>query len=202
MNSQEGNLPKMETTKAEKGEGMKNLIITVAMGLSVALAAGAAFGGEHGSHDSRVHAEAGQYESKVYGTIRSLPHGMVGIWDVNGREINVSKTTLIKEKHGKAELGAYVEVKGISSGNTLNAYKVEVKRDRKEVRKMRGTIESLSTGKDGKWIVNGEEIQINKDTFIKEKHGRAVVGAYVEVEGISSGNALSARKIEVKRARQ
>ena len=181
---------------------MKNVIITVAMGLVVALATGAAFGGEHGRHDSRLYAEAGQSESKIYGTIRNLPSGMIGIWDVNGKQINVTKATLIKEKHGKAEVGAFVEVEGTYGGKTLNASKIEVKRDGREAHKIRGTIERVPASKDGIWIVNGVEILVSKDTVINEKHGKAEVGASVEVEGTYSGNSLAAREIEVKRTKR
>lgn len=112
---------------------MKNVIITMAVGLYVVLlSAGVVFASGAERHDERRHAQTDQYESKIYGTIQSLPAGMIGIWNVNGREISVTKTTRIKEKYGKAEVGAYVEVEGTASGNTLNAYKVEVKRDRTE----------------------------------------------------------------------
>lgn len=181
---------------------MKNFITIVAMGLFVALAAGTAFAGEHGRHDGREYERSGQYESTIYGTVRNLPSGMIGVWNVNGREVNVTKATLIKEKHGKAEVGAYVEVEGTFSGKMLNAHKVEVKRDGREAQKIRGTVEKLPAGKDGRWIVNGEEILVSGDTVIREKHGKAEVGAYVEVEGRRVGNTLSARKIEVKRGKQ
>jgi len=177
---------------------MKNVIIVVAMGFYMALAAGLVFAGGHG-RDGRMYAQAGQYESKIYGTIQTVPSGMVGIWNVNGREINVTKNTSIKEKYGRAEVGAFVEVEGISNGNTLNANKIEVKRDSREVRSIHGTIERVATDINGTWVVNGQEILVSKDTRIKEKHGRAIVGAYVEIEGVPSGKAFSARKIEVKR---
>lgn len=105
---------------------MKTLIITMVMGLNMALATAAAFASGGERHDSRNHDE--QYESKVYGTIKSLPNGAIGTWNVNGRDVVVTNSTFIKEKHGKAEVGAYVEVEGMSSGNALTARKIEVKR--------------------------------------------------------------------------
>ncbi len=186
----------------EKEECMKNMIVTVTMGMCLTLATGAAFASGQENHDGKKFEQADRHESKIYGTVQAIPNGSVGIWTVNGREINVTKSTNIKEKHGKAEVGSYVEVNGSFSGNTLHAYKIEVKRDSREIRKIRGTIESSSTGTNGTWIVNGEKILLNQDTFIREKHGRAVVGAYVEVEGVSSGNGFSARNIEVKRAKR
>jgi hypothetical protein len=107
---------------------MKTFITTVAMGLSMVLATGTAFASADERHERSGHEHADQYESKIYGTVRSLPGGTIGTWNVNGREVNVTKETFIKERHGKAAVGAYVEVEGISSGNALVARKVEVKR--------------------------------------------------------------------------
>lgn len=196
-------MEKARPESPEQEESMKNFITTVALGLFVALAAGAAFAGEYGRHEGKEYDErAGQYDSTIYGTVRSLPGGMIGVWNVNGREVNVTKATLIKEKYGKAAVGAYVEVEGTLNGKVLKAHKVEVKRDGREERKILGTIETLAAGKDGKWIVNGEEILVSRDTVIKEKHGKAEVGAYVEVEGRRVGTTFSARKIEVKRGKR
>jgi hypothetical protein len=64
--------------------------------------------------------------------------------------------------------------------------------------KIYGTVEKLSQEVPGAWIVDGKEILVTKDTFIKEDHGRPAVGAYVEVEGSYSGSTFIARKIEIK----
>ncbi len=109
---------------------MKTLITTVAMGLSMVLATGAAFASGDEHRDGRTHEHSDQYESKLYGTVRSLPDDRIGTWNVNGREVNVTKDTFIRERHGTAAVGAYVEVEGISSGNALAARKIEVKRAR------------------------------------------------------------------------
>jgi hypothetical protein len=178
---------------------MKPLMTIVAMGLSMAVATGTAFASGDEHHDSRSREHAERAESKIYGTVKSLPGGLIGIWHVNGREVKVTQNTLIREKHGKAAVGAYVEAEGSLDGNVLNATRIEVKRDSRESRKLHGTIESL--GKDGSLMVNGEKVLVNKDTLVREKHGKTVVGAYVEVEGVSSGNAIAASKIEVKRQR-
>ncbi len=102
-------------------------MLVVAAALSFALTAGTSPAGEHGrsAGDSR---QAGDYESKIYGTVERLPQGEVGIWIVNGREIVVTRDTRIKEKHGKAEAGAYVEVEGNVTGNTFTAHEIKVKR--------------------------------------------------------------------------
>jgi hypothetical protein len=64
--------------------------------------------------------------------------------------------------------------------------------------KIYGTVEKLSQEVPGAWIVDGKEILVTKDTFIKEDHGRPAVGAYVEIEGSYSGSTFIARKIEIK----
>jgi hypothetical protein len=64
--------------------------------------------------------------------------------------------------------------------------------------KIYGTVEKLPQEVPGAWIVDGKEILVTKDTFIKEDHGRPAVGAYVEIEGSYSGTTFIARKIEIK----
>jgi len=49
-------------------------------------------------------------------------------------------------------------------------------------------------------MVNGVEVSVTRNTIIKEKQGKAEVGAYVEVEGSYSENKLVAHEIKVKRA--
>lgn len=116
---------------------MKNFITTMAKGLIAAF--------------EREYAEAGQYKRTISGTVRSLPEGMAGIWDVDGREVNVPKGTFIKADHGKIEVGASVEVEGTLSGKTLNAYRIAVTRGATEAQKIRGAVDTLPVGKNGKW---------------------------------------------------
>ncbi|ABB31265.1 hypothetical protein GeomeDRAFT_1815 [Geobacter metallireducens RCH3] len=116
---------------------MKNFITTMAKELIAAF--------------EREYAEAEQYKSTVSGTVRSLPEGMTGIWDVDGREVNVPKGTFIKADHGKAEVGASVEVEGTLSGKTLNAYRIAVTRGATEAQKIRGAVDKLPVGKYEKW---------------------------------------------------
>ncbi len=181
---------------------MKTTLTMLTIWLAVTLSGSPVSAGERERHEDRVHGRAEQYESKIYGTIQRLPKGLLGIWEVNGREIAVTDATLIREKHGKVEEGAFVEVRGAYSGKTFTASVIEVKKDRKESQEFYGTVERLSTGNDGTWIVNGKAILVTGDTRIKEKRGKAEVGAYVKVEGSYSGKSLVAREIEVKRPRQ
>ena len=68
--------------------------------------------------------------------------------------------------------------------------------------KFYGTVEKLPQGMVGTWVINKRDIAITKETRISERHGKAAPGAYVEVEGINTGNAFTAHKIEVKRSKR
>lgn len=109
-------------------------IIAVVALLSMSFAAGAALAGDHEGRRAGEYRERGDYESKIYGIVEKMPQDLVGIWVVNGREVVVTKDTRIKEKHGKAEAGAYVEVEGNTTGKTFTAYEVEVKRSKQSGR--------------------------------------------------------------------
>ncbi len=155
--------------------------------------------------------ERKRIEVKVYGAIDSMPNaGLTGKWVVGGRQVEVTDRTRIKEKHGRADIGRYVEVEGFRDGNILVAYEVEVERNReyrsdrnREEVKMYGTVEAMPQGTlNGVWRVNGRDITVDRSTRIKEKYGKIEVGAYVEVEGNYSGNNFIAYKIESERSRR
>lgn len=82
-----------------------------------------------GDHAAR---ETGRYESKFYGIVDDLPQDRIGVWVVNGRQIVVTRDTRIKEKHGRPEPGAYVEVEGSNTGTTFTASEIAVKRAKTE----------------------------------------------------------------------
>jgi hypothetical protein len=68
--------------------------------------------------------------------------------------------------------------------------------------KFYGTVEKLPEGMVGTWVINKRDIAITKETRISERHGKAAQGAYVEVEGVNTGNTFTAHKIEVKRSKR
>lgn len=107
---------------------MKTLSAVLAMGLAIVLTTGTASASEYERREGREHKRHERYESKIYGTVEKLPKGFIGTWVVNGKEVLVTKDTFIEEEHGKAAVGAYVEVKGSYDGKIFTAYKIEVKR--------------------------------------------------------------------------
>jgi hypothetical protein len=96
---------------------------------SLFVAAGA-LADDHDGYRAGDKHQDNEYESKIYGIVEKLPQDLVGAWVVNKREIAVTKDTRIREKHGKVEVGAYVEVEGNIIGKTFTAYEVKVKRSK------------------------------------------------------------------------
>jgi hypothetical protein len=151
--------------------------------------------------------ERSREEIKIYGVIDSMPSsGFTGKWVVDGRDVEVTDRTRIKEKYDRAAVGRYVEVEGYRNGNVLVAYEIEVERNREhrsdrrgEESKLYGTVEAMPQGGlDGIWRINGRDITVDRNTRIKEKHSRVAVGVYVEVEGRSLDNSFIAYEIETK----
>ena len=65
-----------------------------------------------------------------------------------------------------------------------------------------GTVEKAPLGKIGTWVIGKRDIAVTRETRINERHGKAVPGAYVEVEGMNIGKAFTAHKLEVKRSKR
>jgi hypothetical protein len=79
-------------------------------------------------HHGHRKSQQNRDEFKIYGTIEQIADNGVGIWIIDGRKINVTAETKIKEQHGKAAIGAYVKVEGYYQDKTYNAYEVEIKK--------------------------------------------------------------------------
>ncbi len=89
-------------------------------------------------------------------------------------------------------------VLALSAGNALSS---DHKEHHASSAKFYGTVEAMpKDGFEGKWIIDGREIIVTKDTFIEEKYGKAAPGVYVEVKGNRSGNTIIAYEIEIKRS--
>ena len=65
-----------------------------------------------------------------------------------------------------------------------------------------GTVEKAPQGNVGTWVISKRAIAVTRETRISERHGKAVPGAYVEVEGMNTGKAFNAHRIEVKRSKR
>ena len=67
------------------------------------------------------------YGDKHHGIVVEMPEKKIGIWNVTGERIEVTKDTEIDESQGKAEVGAFVEVTGKEQTNYFSAQRIEVK---------------------------------------------------------------------------
>ncbi|MCI5159397.1 MAG: hypothetical protein D3906_13385, partial [Candidatus Electrothrix sp. AUS1_2] len=66
--------------------------------------------------------------SKFYGTVEALPEkGLNGLWKIDGREVEVTPDTRIKEEYARLAVGSSVEVEGLRTDTGFVAYEIEVK---------------------------------------------------------------------------
>ncbi len=94
--------------------------------VSLSMAAGSASAEETRNEENLP----GRYKSLIYGVVEKTPLGNVGNWVINKRDVTVTKETRFTEKHGKAVVGAYVEVEGENTAMSFTASKIEVKRSK------------------------------------------------------------------------
>lgn len=109
---------------------MKTVTAVLAAGVALIVMTGTTLGSEHERREGTGYERHKRYESKRYGTVDKIPGAGLGIWIINGKEVLVTKDTFIKEEHGKAAVGAYVEVTGGTDGKTFHASEIEIKRAR------------------------------------------------------------------------
>jgi hypothetical protein len=65
-------------------------------------------------------------QQKFYGVVQTMPEQGY----VDGKTVNVTKDTKIKEKHGKLAVGAYVEVEGVTFEGKFIASELETEKKR------------------------------------------------------------------------
>ncbi len=144
---------------------------------------------------------------KFYGTVQSMPAGMYGAWIVDGRTVNVTPATRIKQKYGPITVGSYVEVKGwLQASGAVDATKVEGKRgsggspNPGGYVKFYGTVQSMPAGLYGTWVVDGRVVNVSPSTVIRQKYGPIGVGSRVEVKGYQQADgSVNATQVEGKR---
>ena len=144
----------------------------------------------------------------VFGLVVSLPGGTppIGDWNIAGRTVRVTSSTLLNAQGGVFAVGAYVEAQGTANTDgSLAATKIEL---RKAVppagalpASFQGTVELLSSapGWIGNWRVGGKAVVVTGTTTIDQERGTLAMGALVEVHGVSrlDGSVLADR-IEVE----
>ncbi len=126
------------------------------------------------------------------GTVESLPAGgLIGAWVVDGRTVEVSQHTRIKQENGPIVVGSRVEVEGWKlEDGTIQARKIESKdgnnddEDHGAKVEFTGHIVSFPQDLIGEWTIDDETVIATEATLFKQKDGPFEVGALVQVKGV------------------
>ncbi len=135
----------------------------------------------------------------VVGTIEALPAGgVIGLWTVDGRSINVTDATELKTKHGDFAVGVRVKVHGRQGQDgAITASKIE-SLPLPEIH-FKGHIVSQPAGSIGEWTIGEKQVVTNEQTDLRDKHGPLIVGTLVKVKGvIQPDGTVLAREIETQ----
>ncbi|HQR31371.1 MAG TPA: DUF5666 domain-containing protein [Blastocatellia bacterium] len=138
--------------------------------------------------------------------------GFIGDWKVGERTVHVGVQTKVDESKAKVTVGALVEVVGTQRADrSIDATSIVVKdnvpggpisyvRFFGSLTKLPDVSIQIGNGRAGDWIVGGKTVHVEPRTRINEEHGRAAVGAYLEVEGNQRADgSVDAAEITVER---
>lgn len=145
------------------------------------------------------------------GVVEALPDsGLIGVWTVSNRKVQVTADTEINQEHGAVAVGAYVQVKGVlGADGVVKARSIEVKAKPPVgggvSARFHGPVASMTTPTDGKYDITvkvGDNdvrlVHVGPRTRVE---GTLAVGKTVEVKGIRQADAsVDALSIEVQGA--
>ncbi|NOZ71780.1 MAG: hypothetical protein GXP38_07680, partial [Chloroflexi bacterium] len=135
--------------------------------------------------------------SEFQGVINQIAENL---WTIDSYQVRVDASTDIDEEHGRAEVGALVEVKAVhEEDGSLFAMRIKVQTSREdadETIEFGGFIQAMEANQ---WLINGITFQVDANTVIDEHEGPAVVGALVEGKALrQSDGSLYAYHIKVE----
>lgn len=143
------------------------------------------------------------------GKIEALPaKGMVGLWTIDGKQVDVSAQTKVLQHKALAEVGATVHVVGWTEGEVVKAILVAVMAPAADSKPFQliGKIDALPAGGlTGEWTVSGGgkqyAIQVTDATRIAGRQF-VKVGAAVTVLGIQKADGtITATLVHAKQGR-
>lgn len=147
---------------------------------------------------------------RFFGSLATLPanNAKIGDWKVGDKVVHVVERTRIREEHGKAIVGAYLEVEGNQrTDGSVDAAEITVERDAAAPAGTIGYIDFYgpirtipsSAGFVGVWMVDGKTVNVSATTKLEKGRVDFAVGVYVEVKGYLLANGqINATKIEGK----
>jgi hypothetical protein len=130
---------------------------------------------------------------QITGTVEQSPGGNLnGMWQVNGRQVEVTDVTIIHQERNPAVVGSTVNVIGWLEGDVIQAAQIIVLRGTgwgEDYTFFAGRIESLpASGLLGDWTVAGKQFTVNGGTRVEgarfARVGRvAQVGTLTQPDG-------------------
>jgi hypothetical protein len=140
---------------------------------------------------------------ELYGTVQSLPDGLLGEWNIAGITFLVDESTELEQKNGVFAVGVVVKVEFVIRTNgDFYAREIELKSNvRPNKGHAFGVIDSLPAERIGVWTIGGIDYQVTAATRLREKHGSFEVGARVRVKYVVGENGQRvATRIETTRS--
>lgn len=121
-------------------------------------------------------------------------------WTLSGIPLAIDGETLIQ---GEPQIGLLVMAgSALQPDDSLLALRVRVMWQEREGSHppvtLTGSIEQLPPhGLTGRWVVDGQNVAVSRNTMIDQRNGLAMVGAEVRVNGWQGEDAIAAREIVV-----
>jgi len=144
---------------------------------------------------------------ELTGKIEMLPAaGLIGDWQVGGRKVIVSASTVQDAEHGPFVVGASIEARGaLDAAGSLAAAKVETTEGNganEPALEFWGKVVALPAGANGLigvWQVDDKLVNVTAATRIEAKDAPLAVGVAVEVSGFAqSDGMIDAAEIETR----
>jgi hypothetical protein len=141
----------------------------------------------------------------IKGKIEGMPEdGLIGVWTVAGKQVEVSEQTRVMQRRALAEVGATAHVVGFTEGDAVKALLVIVMSPAEGSKPFQliGTIETLpAEGMIGEWVVSGKTVRVTESTRIAGQQF-VKVGARVTVIGTEKPDGtLTATLVHAKQSR-
>ncbi|MFN0110007.1 MAG: DUF5666 domain-containing protein [Blastocatellia bacterium] len=145
-----------------------------------------------------------------YGAIKTVPTaaGLVGVWTVDNKTVNVSATTKLNKGRVDFVVGTYVEVKGYQlADGKVNATEINGKAPAgssnvvsRSYIEFIGSVTKLpdATNYVGDWTVAGKVVHVGQRTLIRRERATVALNATVEIYGAEMPDGtVDAKFIEV-----
>jgi hypothetical protein len=124
---------------------------------------------------------------RFFGVVEALPpSGLIGLWRVSGRAVEVTSSTAVNQDKGVVEVGALIHVVGWRAGDKIIAEQITVLESPLPTTFVRfaGPIQELPpAGLIGVWTIGGKQVRVTERTLLQGA-GFAQVGAWAEGVGV------------------